>query len=162
MHMSRFAERVVSMAWGHDENTLKGLEGIASSDVEGGYTLLYSMSLGILVFLVMWAISRYINRTYSRVHYASEYRDVEGNDYVTSSSCSSSGNSSSDDDATYPGNRQSRHRPTIDEVAQASRQLTEQETMCRRHHRNFAAWYEHGGDASGGAAPDGETEGRED
>lgn len=164
--MSRFAEHLVDMASGYGDGTIQGLKAISRALVEEDEDILMILLvLGVPTLLAMWAISRCIDRAHSRVRYASEYRAVDSNDYVTSSSSSSDGSCSSDDDvggnAIHQGNRRSWYRPTMDEVAQAAQQLTEQEKMRRRRNRRLAARNGHGGDASAQTALDGETVGKD-
>ncbi|CAG9568296.1 hypothetical_protein_unknown_function [Leishmania major strain Friedlin] len=164
--MSGFAENLVDMAWGYGGGTIQGLKVISRSLVEDDEDILMLLVLlGIPTLLVVWTISRCVDRAHSRVRYASEYRAVDSSDYATSSCSSSDGSCSSDDDvgdnAIHQGNRRSWYRPTMDEIARAAQQLTEQETTRRRRSRRLAARYGHGGDASAQAAPDGETAGKD-
>ncbi|KAK7197864.1 hypothetical protein NESM_000740000 [Novymonas esmeraldas] len=165
--MSRFGEQLSDMVWGYGEDLMSTLKSASRSFVEDDeYLLVFIVALGIPCLLVLWAISRYIARAHNRVRYASEYRDTDGTDYVSSSSSSSSGGSSSaensgEDAVTRRTHRHHRRRhpppPTMDEVVQAAAQLTEQETVRRRRSRNRAARV-----AADGNARDGELDGKDD
>ncbi|GET85852.1 unspecified product [Leishmania tarentolae] len=164
--MSRFSEHLVDLVWRYGHDTTQGLKAVSRSLVEDDEdVLVFLILMGIPTLLVLWAISRCINRAHNRVRYAADYRAVDRNDYVTSSSSLSDSSCSGEDDVAahgvHQGNRRSWYQPTMDQVAQAARQLTEQETARRRRNRRVAARYGHGGDSSTVAAPDGETEGRD-
>ncbi|KAG5512075.1 hypothetical protein GH5_08032 [Leishmania sp. Ghana 2012 LV757] len=161
--MSYFAEHLVNMPWGYSEGIIEAFKTISRSLVEGDeYVLLLLIFLGIPAALIMWSISRSIDRAHSRVRYASAYRDEDGTDYATSSSGSSASRSSSDGEAAYRAHRRSGLRPTMDEVVQAAQQLTGQETACRRRRQRLTARYGRVEDGPSQAARDGETEGKED
>lgn len=169
--MSRFLEHLHDLVGAFTEYVLEPLKATSRGLVEDDeYVLVFIVFLGIPALVVTLLIARCIRRAHNRVRYASEYRDTEGTDYVsTSSSSVSSGADEVETDlpstAGLRRRRGRRNEVSMDEVVHAARQLTEQETERRRRNRREAARGERGragGGAAGEPAPDGETEGKED
>ncbi|KPA73376.1 unspecified product [Leptomonas pyrrhocoris] len=141
--MSRFGESVVDLLWAAGEGVIDRLKFLSRSLVEDDeYVLVFLLFLGVPAIVAMGLIARVIRRTHDRVRYAAEYEEQDADAFTTSSSSaarsSSSSSSSSSEDEDECGATAAR-RYTMEEIATAARQLTEQETLQRRKARRAAA-----------------------